>query len=114
MTTATSYTSAAALVKAVGDFAQRQPTWAECIEYQSKPDERWDMTLVSQRVYGTRDEFLAVMAAADLDSVEQELTERLLVLPTAAQLAAIKQDVGFANSQWSRSEAQARDPLKAR
>lgn len=109
-----SYTAAARLVKLVGDFAQRQPDWAECIVYETRPDERWDMTLVSQRAYGNRDEFLAVMAAAGLDSIEQQLTERRLILPTARQLAAMKTLAGFNTNRFDRTAAQAADPVGTR
>lgn len=110
----TSYTAAAELVRRVRAFAQTQPEWAECLLYQTLPDERWDLTLVSQRVYGTRDEFLAVQAAAGLDSCEQELTERTLVLPTAVQLAGIKALCGFSNSRFDRTATQAADIIAAR
>lgn len=110
----TSYTVAAELIRLVGDFAQRQPDWAECIVYHTLPDERWDMTLVSQRVYGSRDEFLAVMAAAGLDGPAQELTERRLVLPTAQQLADMKARARFINSRWIRSAELTADPIGAR
>ena len=96
------YTAAAELLRRVADFAERQPEWAERITYQTLPDEAWDLTLVSQRVYGTRDEFLAVMAAAGLDSVEQELTPRRLVLPTPRQLADMKRLAGYASNLWDR------------
>lgn len=66
--------------------------------YQTLPDERWDLTLVSQRVYGNRNEFLAVMAAAGLDRFDQELTERELILPNAQRLEIIKQDTGYTSS----------------
>lgn len=108
------YTGATELVRAVSTFAQRQPSWAECIVYRTKPDERWDMSLVSQRVYGRRDEFLVIMAAAGMDSVEHELTERTLVLPTPRQLQAIKDRVGFVSDPTARTRAQAADPLRAR
>lgn len=108
------YTSAAELVKRVGKFAQSTPTWAECIVYESKPDERLDMTDVSQRVYGTRDEFLAVMAAAGLDAPWQVLTERRIILPTARQLAAIKAACGFVTNPLGRTSAQAADPIGTR
>ena len=110
----TSYTAAAELVRRVTDFAQRQPDWAECILYQTLPDERWDLTLVSWRVYGRDDEFLTVMAAAGLDSVEQELTERVVVLPTARQLAGIKALAGFSNGRFDRTAEQAADPVRTR
>lgn len=110
----TTYLSAAELVRLVGDFAQRQPDWAEAIIYETKPDERWDLTLVSRRVYGNPDEVLAVMAAAGLDSMEQELTERTLKLPTARQLAIMKQRGGFNLDPWSRTAEQKADPVYTR
>jgi hypothetical protein len=109
-----SYTGATQLVQLVSMFAQRQPRWAECIVYRTKPDERWDMTLVSRRVYGRPDEFLTIMAAAGLDSVEQELTERTLVLPTARQLQVMKDRAGFVNEPSSRTRAQVADPVRTR
>jgi len=109
-----SYTAAATLVRLVVDFAQRQPDWADCVVYDTLPDERFDMTLVSYRVYGNRDEFLTVMAAAGLDNVAQELTERRLVLPTARQLTELKRLAGFNNSRWDRTAEQAADPVGSR
>ena len=99
----TSYTAAAELVRRVRHFAQTTPVWADCLLYHTMPDERRDLTLVSQRVYGTRGEFLTIMAAAGLDSVEQELTERQLVLPTPTQLAALKVLAGFNNDAFERT-----------
>lgn len=111
---ATSYLSAADLVRRVTNFAQRQPEWAEGIIYETKPDEAWDLTLVSQRVYGRRDEFLTVMAAAGLDSVEQELTPRRIVLPSERQLAEMKSLAGFVNDPWGRSPELSADPVLGR
>lgn len=79
----------------VRHFADSREAWQTATRYDTLPDERWDLTLVSQRVYGNRNEFLAVMAAAGLDRVDQELTQRRLVLPTAAQLEALKQQAGY-------------------
>ena len=76
----------------VRDFVAKIPVWGMAIRYQTKPDERFDMTLISRRIYGRPDEFLVVMAAAGLDSVEQELPEQLLVLPTESQLLTLKTD----------------------
>jgi hypothetical protein len=84
----------------VRDFAVQLPAWGEAVRYQTMPDERFDLTLVSQRVYGSRGEALAVQAAAGLDSPELELSERLLVLPTAAQLRTMKQQAGYGASQF--------------
>lgn len=82
--------SIAVFYRQVRNFVEKTPVWGRAIRYQTKPDERFDMTLISRRVYGRPDEFLTVMAAAGLDSVEQALPEQLLVLPTDAQLSAIK------------------------
>lgn len=83
------------LYRVVRNFALTTPVWGDAIRYFTLPDERWDVTLVSQRVYGNRNEVVAVMAAAGLDRFDNELTERLLVLPTSSQLAALKQQVGY-------------------
>lgn len=79
-------------------FSLTVPSWEDAIRYFTKPDERWDVTLVSQRVYGNRDDYLAVMAAAGLDRLDEELTERLLVLPTPERLALIKQQTGYSST----------------
>lgn len=89
--------SCALMYRYVRDFAAKTKPWQSAIRYQTKPDERFDLTLVSQRVYGRRDEYLVVMAAAALDSVEQELTERLLVLPTESQLTNMKERALYVN-----------------
>lgn len=82
--------------RAVREFAVTAPVWeASAIRYFTLPDEQWDVTLVSQRVYGNRNESLAIMAAAGLDRTDQPLTPRMLVLPSAAMLAAIKQRTGY-------------------
>lgn len=74
----------------VREFALNTPDWAPAVRYQTMPDERFDLTLVAKRVYGSRDEFLVIQAAAGLDSCELELTERVLVLPSLDQLNALK------------------------
>lgn len=82
--------------RAIRQFATTSPVWdASRIVYHSLPDERWDLTLVSQRVYGNRNEALTVMAAAGLDRYDQELTERELVLPSLQRLEAIKRSTGY-------------------
>lgn len=83
------------LFQRVRDFALQTPDWGEAIRYFTKPDERLDLTLVSMRVYGTRNESLVIQAAAGLDSAEFELKEQLLVLPTLTQLRDMRRDAGF-------------------
>lgn len=84
----------------VRDFAIQTPGWGEAIRYQTMPDERFDLTLVSYRVYGRRTESLVIQAAAGLDSPELELSERALVLPTDAQLRAMKLQAGYGKPEF--------------
>jgi hypothetical protein len=93
----------------INDFATLTPPWGEAIRYQTLPDERWDMSLVSARVYGRRDEFLTVQAAAGLDSIEYELVEQLLVLPTDTQLTALKAQAKFVNLDVDRPSSSPSD-----
>ncbi len=79
----------------VRDFALGVKPWDEAIYHDVKPDERWDATLVSSRIYGRRDEYLAVMAAAGLDGPDQPLEQRRLVLPTESRLRQLKIAAGF-------------------
>ena len=79
----------------VREFADQTPPWGTAIRYFTRPDERFDLTLVSARVYGRRAESLVIQAAAGLDSPELELTERPLVLPMPSQLRAMKVQAGF-------------------
>lgn len=83
------------LFQAVRRFSQATRDWEQAVRYMTLPDERFDLTKVSARVYGTRDEALIIQAAAGLDSPELELTERRLVLPTSEQLAAMKRNAGY-------------------
>lgn len=87
--------AAGAFFRAVRRFALTTRPWEPAIWYETKPDERHDLTLVSQRVYGRRDEYLAVMAAAGLSHVDDELTERKLCLPNEGQLRKIKLTTGY-------------------
>ena len=87
--------AAASFITAVRAFAVQTPSWGEAIRYETKPDERNDITLIAKRVYGDRNEFMTVFAAAGLDTLEQELDERTLVLPTYAQLQLIKRQTGY-------------------
>lgn len=95
--------AAASFIAAVRKFAVQTPGWGEAIRYQTKPDERSDITLIAQRVYGDRGEFMAVYAAAGLDTLEQELDERLLVLPTYSQLQLIKRKTEYLTNAEKRA-----------
>src|SRR5690606_30044485 len=82
--------------RAVREFALTAPVWDPTrLVVETTPEDRWDLTLVSERVYGNRYEYLAVMAAAGLDRLDQELTERELVLPSPERLELIKQACNY-------------------
>lgn len=88
--------AAKSFYREVRKFAESAKPWdATAIFYETKPDEMYDLTLVSQRVYGRRDEFLAVMAAAGLDTVDQPLLQKRIVLPNEGKLIDIKRRSGF-------------------
>ena len=92
-------TAAAAFVRAVRKFAVQTPLWGTAVRYFTKPDERYDATLIAQRVYGDRSEFLVIFAAAGLDTFEQITPEQQLVLPTASQLNALKIQTGYMSDE---------------
>lgn len=79
----------------VRDFAATTPAWGTAIRYQTLPDEELDLTLVSQRVYGNRNEAFTILAAAGLDHFDDPLPPQILVLPTASQLDQIKRSSGY-------------------
>lgn len=82
--------------KAVRQFALTAQVWStEAVREQTTPADRWDVTKVSQRVYGNPDEFVAVMAAAGLNRFDDELTEQVLVLPNVTALERIKAATGY-------------------
>jgi hypothetical protein len=82
--------------KLVLDHAEQARPWDTTATYHDvTPDEQWDPTLVSERVYGRREEFLAVMAAAGMNTFDEPVPMRRLVLPTAETLRAFKRRAGF-------------------
>lgn len=88
--------AAKAFYREVRKFAEQAKPWAtNAVFYETKPDETYDLSLVASRVYGRREEYLAVMAAAGIDTFDQPLTARRLVLPDDWQLLAIKRQTGF-------------------
>lgn len=95
--------STASFVKAVRTFAVQTPNWATAIRYFTKPDERADITLIAERVYGNRAEYMAIFAAAGLDSLELLIPEQLLVLPTLEQLMLIKRQTGYLTNEEKRA-----------
>ncbi len=95
--------STANFVKAVRAFSLSTPDWAEAIRYFTKPDERTDITLIAERVYGSRAEYMAIFAAAGLDTLEQVIPEQQLVLPTPGHLMLIKRQTGYLTDDEQRA-----------
>lgn len=93
----------AAFVREVRAFSTRTPDWSNAIRYYTKPDERADITLIAARVYGSRTEYMAIFAAAGLDSLELLIPEQLLVLPTPEQLMLIKRQTGYLTNEEKRA-----------
>lgn len=88
--------AAKSFYREVRKFAESVKPWdGTAVWYETKPDETHDLTLVSQRVYGRRDEVLAVMAAAGLDAPYQPLPQKRIALPSAGLLTDIKRRTGF-------------------
>jgi len=87
------------LYRAIRNFAIRTPFWGTALRYEVKPDEINDLTLISRRVYGNSDEYMAIMASAGLDRVNQSLVSgTTLVLPTPSQLAQFKDSNGISQT----------------
>lgn len=89
--------AAADFYRRVRRFAESATGWqSNVIFHEITPDETRDFTLVSRRVYGRRDEYLAVMAAAGVDMIDQELPAgEVIRLPNEEMLLRIKRETNF-------------------
>jgi nucleoid-associated protein YgaU len=87
--------TSSALFRYIKRAATEAPAWANVIRYRTTPGDRFDLMGVSRRIYGTPDEWMVIQAAAGLDSPELPLPEMDLILPTPAQLAAMKAAAGY-------------------
>lgn len=94
----------------VRDFSQSVQPWEAAIYHDVAPDERWDITLTARKVYDDPGEFLAVMAAAGMDTVDEPLPQKRIILPTADRLRMMKRRAGFE----SRGDNRSRDGAKWR
>lgn len=102
--------AAKSFYREIRKFAERAKAWdVGVVWYETKPDERHDPSLVSARVYGRRDESLAVLAAAGLDGFDQTLTERMLALPSDLLLSQIKRACNFESIAPNRARRPAAD-----
>ena len=97
--------AAAEFFRAVRSFSLKANSWdTDVVFYETKPDEKYDLSLVSRRVYGCRDEFLAVMAAAGLNSFDDPLPQKKIALPNALKLMQIKRQTGFESQSGYRDD----------
>ena len=88
-------TAAKNFYREVRKFALTRKAGDTALYYDTTPDEKYDITLISRRAYGNPHETLAVMASCGLDSVDEEVPQTRLTLPTLAQLYFFKRKCGF-------------------
>ncbi len=88
--------AAARFYRLVRDFSESATAMTQgVVRYDVKPDEAFDAGKISYRVYGRWDEYLAIMAAAGNDTIDQEIEQQQLVLPSAELLLTMKRNAGF-------------------
>lgn len=83
----------------VRKFALTEPSYSSRRQVvRSFPSERWHLPMLALRVYGDATEVLTIQAAAGLSTVDSELVEQDIVLPTKEHLAYLKQKAGLTTS----------------
>lgn len=94
--------------KLVSNFSKTAKAWEPMVRYEVKPDERFDPTLISRRVYENSNEFLAIMACAGISSFDEEIVQKTLVLPNKQLLERMKRITGFESNPENRLDGKAR------
>ena len=80
----------------VRKFALTEPSYSARRQVvRSFPSERFHLPMLALRVYGDATEVLAIQAAAGLSTVNSELVEQDVILPTREHLAYLKQKSGL-------------------
>lgn len=80
----------------VNQWSRNAKFWREnIIRHEILPDERLDITKISERVYGNRYEILCIMAAGNMYLMTEELKGFYLILPPPITLEDIKRRTGF-------------------
>lgn len=79
----------------VSDHVSLLRPWDPQIIHDVAPDEVNDPTLISQRVYGTRYEVLAVLASARVDVPDAPIPQTRIILPAVEDLRKIKRKSGY-------------------
>lgn len=86
----------------VRKFALTEPSYSSRRQVvRSFPSERFHLPMMALRVYGDATETLTIMAAAGLSTVDSELVEKDVVLPTKEHLAYLKQKCGIVTATRS-------------
>lgn len=89
----------------VRQFCLRARGWTEgAVRVETTPAERMDITKLSQRVYGTRDEVLVVLAAAGMDMLTEPMPQQQIMLPTPGKLLQLKREAGFESAHAQRRD----------
>lgn len=82
-------------IRQFSELQSRRGLPGQFIRHQVMADEVNDPTLISQRVYGTRAEAQAVMAAAGVSFIWEEIPLDEIILPRQDQLLKIKRMTGM-------------------
>lgn len=83
------------LYRMVRKFCLTAKPWTSgAVRVDTTPAERRDITKLAQRVYNSRFDAIAVMAAAGMDYVTQPLEQQSIILPTPEKLLEIKRTSG--------------------
>jgi hypothetical protein len=80
------------------ELQRKRGRTGQYIRYQILPDEVYDQTLVSQRVYGVRTEADVVQMAAGVNGIWEPLPQIEIILPTAMQLMQLKRAYGVGDA----------------
>lgn len=76
------------------------------LTHDVKPDEIHDITLISERVYGHREEYLAVLASYGASFVVLPIEQKTITLPTPEALIRIKRETGFESMNQLRQDGE--------
>jgi len=86
----------------VRKFALNEPSYSSRRQVvRSLPSERFHIPMMALRVYGDATEVLVIRAAAGLSTVDSELVEQDIVLPTREHLVYLKQRSGIVTAARS-------------
>ncbi len=79
------------------DLLARRGRYDRLVKWQVGADEIHDPTLIAQRVYGNRDYADIVMICAGTNRIGQPLPKRMIFLPLATSVMAIRRQHNMAD-----------------